>query len=477
MCGLAGDICFGTARSSPEILRHMFVSQEIRGKDSSGVAYEKGGEILAMKRAVPAGTFVGYDITKSIWEDISNSAIALLHARHATKGPAKNNENNHPVLACEWVVTHNGHVSNDDDLIQYYGMEKERPAEVDTVAINMALAQGETVEESLGHVSLLAGTATFLAWNIQRPKELLMARVNGPALYLAFDKSKKILYWSSDTDGLQKVAEPAFGSLKFLPVSVLPQNTAFHFGPGGIKQYSLDVIGFHMPIVPKSTPPKTEEKQQSLVVVGSNLPKSLTTTATTTSGITSPPTSQVSEPGRLPPQGLMGSLATTVNSWLSQVRESNQAGPSLLTKEHQIATNENYIEMGKPAPRFETGMAVWAENPPPEATDFVTPYGTWLLTPNNRWFRGAKRIKAYWQTKISPKIRADVRFPATKDVAESLNGVHKLEIIRIYSGKVEYAIGIMCPWCGIIAKTSTWRNWKYTCGWCNVRSVLKEVVK
>lgn len=487
MCGLAGQFCFGDARTAPGVLRHMLAAQEIRGKDSAGVAYLRNNEIMVAKKAVAPKDFIEHTLSSKTWTEIAASPVVLLHARHATQGIAAHNENNHPVLAADWVVTHNGHVTNDYDLIQYYGMTKERPAAVDTVAINLALAQGETIEESLSHVSLIDGKATFLAWHVHRPKEILLARINGPALYLHRSKDK-ILYWSSDTDGLQKTAKPELGNVEFINVATLPQNTAFLLTPTGVRQYDLAVRPFRLPKpLPKpvtyknkkettepSGPLVTNFKPGLVVLPDSGSQK--TTTALSIVG--------VSEPGRLPIASKAQDLTKVMDRWLNHNKgfttTTTESGTdinynfTILTKQESIKCHEDYKALAKPAPQFEAGMLGIVGFPPLTAATFKTPYGTWLVTPNNRWFRGAKRVKSFWLEQITLPTGYDVVLPAYPALREKLHDSKKLEIIRLYSKDDEGQLCLMCPWCGIISKIMTWKDWGYTCTWCWVKSKVKE---
>lgn len=474
MCGLAGQICFGEERTNPLLLRNMLVAQEIRGKDASGAAYLKDGEILTIKKAITPRTFADVELTKKLWLDMANSPILLMHARHATQGPAKDNENNHPVVAADWVVTHNGHVSNDDDLIAYYGMTEERPAEVDTVAINMLLAQEESAEAALQHLSLLGGTATFLAWNITRPDEVVMARVNGPALYLSLNREHRILHWSSDPDGLHWTKRPGFGKLPFIDMTVLPQNSAFIVRPftGEVKQYDLFPFTFRMPKVKKKVVSNSSKKDTLGPLGNTNFPPGTVNIQGT--GTSNQPTGSICSS-----QTQMGfvsrsieNVATLLHKWFVQQNGPGGDPVLILTKKMSVSVGENYTQLHKPAPQFEAEMAGMVHLPL-TGGEIKTPYGTWFLTPHHRWFRGAKRVKKYWDERVGPTVKQIINLPASTALQMALRDYYTLEAVKIYhkpESENQFINGLMCPLCGIISMPRVWREWNYTCAWCFVKS-------
>jgi len=472
VCGLAGSLNYGAARPHPEVLKAMLVAQTPRGRDSTGIAFNKDGKIWALKEAVEPRAFVANTVPAGAWKDIARSPIILMHARHATQGPKTDNRNNHPVLACEWVTVHNGQIRNDDPLIQMYGMTAERPADVDTVAINMALAQGDTVEESIKHLSMLEGTATFMAMNETRPEQLLIGRINGPPLYFHLDKKAQIMYWSSDVDGLRSTGRGGFGDLKFVNVSTMPNNTVFLYDNGTIRQFKIEVRPFYMPkpVKPMSShlPAhyRGHQGQQAgtpggpLAVVQSNIPEI--------------PAKVMETGGDESSLNKNTDLSHTIHTWMDKARGMEGDEPILFTKGAAITPHEDYPKLGKYAPNFEAGMVGMAELPPLRSAEYITPYGTWLLTPHHRFFRGAKRVKEHW-TKMRDKLGLNIILPAGTKLQEELKGMFRLEVLRLYPNKkaTQYSIGLMCPWCGIISKPQTWKQNGYNCSWCKVRSQLR----
>ena len=472
MCGLAGQICFGKERTEPDLLKKMLIAQEARGKDSAGVAFRGEKGIYISKRALPPAGFVNSVLSAEDWKRVSKSAIVLMHARQATKGPPKDSVNNHPVNACGWVVTHNGHVSNDDDLIEYYGRTKDRPAAVDSVAINMALAQGETAEESLNHISMLGGTATFIAWALNKPDEIIIARVNGPQLFL--QKKKDILYWSSDPDGMKVLARNDWMDLPFTDVAVMPQNTAFVINRDVIKKYALSVSPFRMPLPykkPNPPPPKKNATTSTgghhpLEVVKSNFPPTdlpIIGTPSPLGGAT------IDDPGI----ALKSTSGGLVDKFIAKMNGPESKVPLVvLSSTDVVYCPGDYKALAKPPPVFDPGVVI-AANMPMLGGQYTTPYGTWYLTVYHRFFAGAKRVKAHWRNVVEKATGVAVHLPATAYTMSKFADKYELEVFHIKRATGEVFTLLMCPWCGIATRTHVWKRWDNTCRWCNVHSEYK----
>jgi glucosamine 6-phosphate synthetase-like amidotransferase/phosphosugar isomerase protein len=154
MCGIAGILI--SPKSSLfsdglDKIRNLSTSLLIgcsnRGWDASGICtMDDDGDIKIYKKPVPVRDFVNRKFyTKFVEENINTKTrCVLLHARAQTKGSKWVNGNNHPVAFDNWVVVHNGIISNDEKLFE--GKNIEKPVDVDTVAIPMVI---ETLVEEM----------------------------------------------------------------------------------------------------------------------------------------------------------------------------------------------------------------------------------------------------------------------------------------------------------------------------------------
>ena len=220
MCGLAGFFAWGSARPSPTILKAILVAQEPKGTDSSGYAFvDTAGKIRFGKDTVKPTEFV-QQVTQAKWEEIADSHTATFHARNSTRGSKTDNKNSHPQEYKGWVITHNGTLTNDDDLFYYY--KTERFAEVDSAAIPLVLSQGSDYKDSIRHLSLLGGSATIAVLCTASPERLALVRLGRHNLFLFMDLPHKILYWSSVASAVVDIPGYSLGNIGFSLMSKMP---------------------------------------------------------------------------------------------------------------------------------------------------------------------------------------------------------------------------------------------------------------
>lgn len=457
MCGIAGHFCFSDARPQVDTIRDLLVAQEARGRSAAGVGYANTHGMRIIKGPVTAST-LAHSIDKSgEWDDIVKSPYSLLHARATTKGSESHNENNHPVQYKSWCVVHNGHVANDDDLAAQYG--GDRGAEVDTVAIAMALAQGSTIEESLSHLSALAGAATFAAYNTEGDGEVILARLNGPPAFLHLDARNRILYWSSDNTGIFGTALAGVGGLAYTNVSLLPDRAALVLSPNGrVARFEVPRRPFFRPKLPR---PVASTQGSS---------DGRTTAGTRESGVSAIRRSLGRIRGSLQqtePATVDQVESTRFYEWLREPMLHSVFRPS---GELQAESREDYVRLGKPEPDFSEGRAVLSYGMPP-LEDFVlrSAYGTWKKKDGYLEFKPAKRLRGYFNVEVAGPLGMEVKLPADIALQEALEGTMRMENVQLqYQGITTHVA--LCPWCGIMATTGSWTESGGVCKWCRVKS-------
>lgn len=433
MCGLAGFLRLGKTGPDIETLKGLWLAQEARGNSASGLAYVDPDrttrylkEPLTVSKLIPI-------LPDEIWDGILLSRMAAFHTRFRTKGNESNPLNNHPIIARDWVVTHNGMISNDGDLWTKLG--GERPGEVDSSAINLILSQSKSEAEIVGGLGCLSGSMVMAGWSSKYPETLILARTSGSDLYLAKDQKRNILYWSSLERAVQTAAQDEpykLAGLNFqgAPTSYIPDYTALCFDLKSIRRYTI-------PTTPFFVARKTFPFQQRSLSAGGDLWGGKQEEAT-----------------RQKKKGVV-TIGLRINSPL-------KAG---------IIPLEDYEKLGKPAPLVSGllphhfGMRVPAVNKP---TEMHTPYGRWFLSPegpNKRFFRPHKRISTFWDT--LPGGARQLPVPT----ASPWDKVAVVEIVRLVEVGGVISLGYMCPWCGVIETLHTWKNvWHNICQWCLVES-------
>jgi glucosamine 6-phosphate synthetase-like amidotransferase/phosphosugar isomerase protein len=170
MCGIAGY-----SLSSDSSVDRTLAAQALlagiaeRGADAVGYAFRSGDEVV--------------DVTKlrggasALLDEISvpgTASQALLHVRDFTKGHPDVEANNHPIRHGAVVGVHNGVISNDDELLARYAIERfTSEMTVDSEAI---FALMELRQHDPRALRELHGTMAAAWLDERRPATLFLAR-------------------------------------------------------------------------------------------------------------------------------------------------------------------------------------------------------------------------------------------------------------------------------------------------------------
>lgn len=184
MCGIAG-FCINKEEhiDARNLAKCLLKGIESRGKDATGAAWYNGktqivNYIKAPKRA--------QDFCRNeLWQLPSGVKNVILHTRWATQGSPKNEHNNHPIVIENLVGVHNGHISNDKEVLGYArdNFGHKRIGEVDSEA---AFAIAKYSENPLRDFAETLHGRAALAWiDGDTPRELNVTRVTGSPLCVA----------------------------------------------------------------------------------------------------------------------------------------------------------------------------------------------------------------------------------------------------------------------------------------------------
>jgi len=213
MCGIAGIYIKDPNRRKGFTQQHtleMFVDFlllgiEHRGRDASGFVYSKPADPGAYldKRPLTATEFCV--VRHSIGED---ARMVLCHTRWATKGEPSDNNNNHPVQSGYTFVTHNGHISNDDELFREH--ELDRIGQVDTEIIPAMISKHGIDKVHLALQELKGGFAIAAMNPRDFPETLVLAK--GPSNPLVVYETDNVLVWASEMSVIKDAWRLTFGT-------------------------------------------------------------------------------------------------------------------------------------------------------------------------------------------------------------------------------------------------------------------------
>jgi asparagine synthetase B (glutamine-hydrolysing) len=256
MCGIAGIIKFGNKPITEEVLAIMLVGNEHRGNDASGVMLQQeDGTVDLWKRDVPGWTLLsekGYE--KWIREKLTDSTHgAFVHARGASKGNPRDNNNNHPMFAGQAAIIHNGVIRNDDEMFR--SQQLERKAETDSDVIRAIVDKHGITEKTIEVLSKCVGSGAICAIHPRFPGKILLARSGNP---LNLAHSPDFLFFSSEKDTLHKFTRPwikRFGiwaqeNKPDVAFSIMADDSAWIIGLGGLehhKECKINMGGYKEP--------------------------------------------------------------------------------------------------------------------------------------------------------------------------------------------------------------------------------------
>ena len=170
MCGIAGFSVAKNHRVDARVLSRALLKEIIkRGYDATGMAWtDRDGRVWYAKADVPAYEF----IRDHLDEMDADAKTVILHTRFATKGDPTIDGNNHPIVLPGIVGVHNGVITNDDEVFEMLGVERQ--AQVDSEAAFALLGEGELHPTEA--LTLLDGRVALSWIETDRPGNLHLAR-------------------------------------------------------------------------------------------------------------------------------------------------------------------------------------------------------------------------------------------------------------------------------------------------------------
>ena len=203
MCGLAGVI-LGRKRRRREELRviggvftELLLLSQRRGTDAAGVAViRRDGSYRLLKRP---GLALDLVADKLYWRvlDLDNKVTALLgHTRQKTRGSERNNRNNHPIVVRRRTcATHNGHLSNADQLARE--LRLPRTAEVDSEVLFRLIDRSRDDSEFKSLLARCRGRISAAFVRLDEPAKLRLLKGDMP-LYAAHVPRLRAVFYASE---------------------------------------------------------------------------------------------------------------------------------------------------------------------------------------------------------------------------------------------------------------------------------------
>jgi len=206
MCGVFGRIGdlpagrqAGLSRAERALAHRLLVelaaASEERGVDAAGfAALTSRGELIWRRQPGPArALFQGPEFARLRRRHIP---LAIGHTRHATKGAPAINGNNHPHLAGDWALVHNGHIHDHKAIAAAHGLRLTSECDSEVLVRTLAhYGEHEGPVRCLG----MGGSQSVLA--LDRRTRRLLAWTNGEMPLVAFRvEGIAGLWWASTAE-------------------------------------------------------------------------------------------------------------------------------------------------------------------------------------------------------------------------------------------------------------------------------------
>lgn len=208
MCGQVGIIFGPRRRGSKEmthlkvVFAHLLLLSQERGPHATGVSWlKRDGEYSIMKRPQKAYDFVRNKAFRSFLAVVDSNVTWLAgHNRWPTQGSELNNRNNHPILAGHVAGTHNGVLTNVNDL--FIRFDLPRSAEVDSEFL-FRLADATLIDGRVNVAAFKAGLAlcegevSAVMASRLNPEEIILIKGNRP-LEVRYHEACQVVVYASD---------------------------------------------------------------------------------------------------------------------------------------------------------------------------------------------------------------------------------------------------------------------------------------
>lgn len=202
MCGLAGVILGRKRRRRDElrviggVFTELLLLNQSRGTDAAGVAViRRDGSHRLIKRPGTAANLVAEKLYWRVLDLDNKVAIILGHTRQKTRGSEHNNQNNHPIVVCRRLcATHNGHLSNADQLARE--LRLPRTAEVDSEVLFRLIDRSRDDREFESLLARCRGRISAAFVRLVEPDRLRLLKGDMPLHAVHVPRLRSVFYAS-----------------------------------------------------------------------------------------------------------------------------------------------------------------------------------------------------------------------------------------------------------------------------------------
>lgn len=208
MCGIGGIGLIKGQRNYIELsfikdfANRILLEIQDRGSDASGMAIINSDYWDVYKQNIPANKLVQTkEFTNFLNSNVCNDTkIILTHTRFATKGPATDNLNNHPIYTEEGRVIgiHNGIIQNDNELFRTEKLPRQALVDSEVIIRLLEKHKNLSIEKVRNEFEKLSGMFVCAFVNINKPNALWLVRKDNPCVLLQIPRLGIIAFASEE---------------------------------------------------------------------------------------------------------------------------------------------------------------------------------------------------------------------------------------------------------------------------------------
>lgn len=232
MCGLVcviSKLKGGLYPSDMKVFTELLYADQLRGRDGTGIFYNKKDTVKTLKAATPSSVFIEHELyDKAVSEALASANFMVGHNRAATKGKLTH-QNTHPFRENHITLVHNGTLPYHKDIAD---------VESDSMAIAISMAK-IGAKETLKKIN---GAFAFI-WTDSKQKTLNFVRNSQRPLYVI--STKDLFVFVSEKELGQWICNR--NNQFVLSTMEVPVNTLFQFEFGVWDKYETQKIDLYAP--------------------------------------------------------------------------------------------------------------------------------------------------------------------------------------------------------------------------------------
>jgi len=212
MCGIFGLITTSSSKIDKDRMFRttslLFKYSEKRGKDASGISIITKGGINTLKKPERAEKLIKSDLYKNLWpEDVSETTI-FGHTRLATNGSKYNDENNQPIETKNFIMIHNGIITNLEKIHNVLGLEKNNFSDsfLLILLLEKYFQESRNLIKAINIViSIIEGSYSVALFHKSTSQTYLFS--NTGSLYYVLDKINSFFIFASEKYFLKRATQ------------------------------------------------------------------------------------------------------------------------------------------------------------------------------------------------------------------------------------------------------------------------------